>query len=175
MLKKFFKYTFFFILFFIIISVGFYVYSSHQESVQKAAELKSYTKQEWAWENEYSKVQIRRVESMNKSVLRKVHLNENYVVYAYMNDDYTYSTLVAFQTKCKPGTIITTTEKFSNGEPKTLNCDSDGESLIYEVVWPAEPMITSWSENLNGYSVDETFYSWNFDKLKREVTLNKAK
>lgn len=175
MLKKILKYMLYAFIILGLCVAGMYAYISHNESVEKNLELSFHTKHKWEWENEYSGVQIRFVEDAKRSVLRKVHTLENYVIYAYKNDDYTLSTVAVFPTTCKPNKIITTTEKFPNGEPKTLNCDEDGESLVYQAIWTGKDPIMSWSENLNGYKIEESFFGWNFDKLDREITLNKAK
>ncbi len=175
MLKKILKYTLYVLLFLAAIIFFVFLYLEYQKSLA----LGFSTTKKWEWEDKsYNPnsdgVQISSGDDMKKSILRRVHMSENYAVYAYKNDDYTVSTFVIFQAKCKPDTVITTTQKFSNGEPKTLRCQSDGVSLVYSVLWGRKPSDT-WSENLDGYKVDEAFYRWNFDRLDREITLSKAK
>lgn len=175
MLKKIFKIGLIIFAVLLILLVSIYAYYRHQENVKKKQELEFDTKVNWTWENEYNHVQITYHEEEKVSVLRKVNLEEKYAVYLLKNDDYTFSTFVKFTSDCKPGTKIETTEKFSNGESKTLVCSEDGKSLGFEVYWNQKEPITSWNENLNGFKVNESFYGWNFDRLDREITLKKAK
>jgi hypothetical protein len=152
-----------------------FAYYKYQENLRKQQELTYDTKAKWSWENEFSRIQIAYVEKIGASILRKVNLEEKYAIYVLKNEDYTFSTFVKFSTNCKPGTKIETSEKFSNGEPKILKCNEEGNSLSFEASWNQTEPITSWSENLNGFKFNEYFYSWNFDKLDREITLKKAK
>mgnify|MGYP001421947585 CR=1 FL=1 len=150
-------------------------YYKYQENLRKQQELTYATKARWNWENEFSRIQIAYVEEMGTSILRKVNLEEKYAIYVLKNEDYTFSTFVKFSTDCQPGTKIETSEKFSNGEPKILKCNKEGTALSFEASWNQTEPITNWSENLNGFKFNEHFYSWNFDRLDREITLKKAK
>jgi len=175
MLKKFLKYTLYLLLVVMGISVLVYFYFQHMENKEKSLELAYGTEHKWEWENENTRIQVRVVEDLGRSVLRRVHISDGYIIYAYKNDDYTFTTAAIFPVKCEPKTSITTTKKFQDGEPKKLHCNEDGDNLIHQAQWSATESLSSWKENLDGYKIDESFYSWDFDRLDREITLNKAK
>ncbi|MCA0912487.1 hypothetical protein [Marinobacter nauticus] len=130
---------------------------------------------EWEWHDKYDRVQIRYIPEAARSVLRKVNLQDEYVIYAYKNDDYSLSAMVAFKVDCQPGNEIVTSQQYADGEPKKLVCSEDGDSLRYSVKWSGEDTDFTWEENLDGFRVRENFSNWNFDKLDQEVTLSKAK
>lgn len=161
-----------------------------EEPVQEQSEkISYYSKDKGKWvtypyDKNYSRVEIGHLENLNRLVLRE-HKPDS-TVYAYVNDDYSYSILVAFKSKCKLNTTITTSKKFSDGKPKILKCDSNGESLIFEMA-PVKTLPkriystynvnnTDSRDDLDGFHYDLDFDSdsWEFQELIREVTLNKA-
>jgi hypothetical protein len=175
MLKKILKAVFIFCISLIFIGASVYAYYKHQESTKNKQELEFDTNVKWEWENEMYRVQVFYNEKEKVSILRKVNLEEKYTVYVIKNDDYTFTTYVEFSFDCEPGTKIDTTEKFSNGEVKVLQCDESGKKLQYSAHWNQIEPITFWNENLNGFNFNQSFTGWNFDRLDREITLKKAK
>lgn len=151
-----------------------------QEQLKKVS---YYSKDRGQWlkhpsHKEFSSVEIGHLEGLNRLVLR--NYSHDYVVYAYVNDDYTYSILVVFNSKCKSNTSIVTTKKFANGEPKILKCDPDGQSLVFEMKSVVNlPMANflneSGGDDLDGFYYSVYFDEWYFEELIREVTLNKAR
>ena len=131
--------------------------------------------EKWAWHSKENRVQISTRSPY--SVMRKVHLNEEpkYIVFAYKDDDYVLNAEVNFLVKCTPDTEIITTKTFSSGAAKTLTCNSEGNALMYSVVWNGEMRALLWREDLDGFSVDEHFYYWDFTQLDDEIFLSKAK
>ena len=131
--------------------------------------------EKWVWHSKENRVQISTRSPY--SVMRKVHLNEEpkYIVFAYKDDDYVLSAEVYFLVKCTPDTEIITTKTFSSGAAKTLTCNAEGNALMYGVVWNGEMRALLWREDLDGFSVDEHFYHWDFTHLDDEILLSKAK
>lgn len=159
----------------IIFGMGYYFYEYYERTKRDEHELAYDSKHSWEWHDKYNRIQIRIIKEENRSALRKVHLKENYVVYALKNEDYSLSTMVKFITPCKPNSEIETTEKFSDGTPKKLKCNEDGDALNYSVSWNGENTDIIWDENLGGFSVRENFTNWDFSKLDQEITLSKSK
>lgn len=160
----------------IIVAFGAYLaYDSYESSKRKEAELRFASKKPWKWYDEYNRIQIRFIDEAGRSVLRKVNVSENYVIYARKNDDYELETMVIFITKCKPNTTITTSKKYSDGQPITLDCDEDGESLTYSAIWHEKGTDHAWDEDIDGFKFYVNFRDWDFKKLDQEITLSKAK
>lgn len=132
-------------------------------------------KGEWKWHDKYHHIQIRYYPEERKSSLRKVNLDEKYIVYARKENDYTLSTLVAFLVQCEKNKTITTSKKYSNGEPIKLTCSEKGDALFYEGSWSGNPNDVELNENIDGFSIHEYFTYWDFRKLDQEITLKKAK
>jgi len=129
---------------------------------------------EWKWHDRYDRIQIRYIPDAARSVLRKVNLHDEYVIYAFKNDDYSLSAMAEFRIDCQPGNEIVTSQRYADGEPKKLVCSDDGDSLRYSVTWSGENTDFTWEENLDGFRLRENFSNWNFDRLDQEVTLSKA-
>lgn len=149
-------------------------YDNHQANKKKEAELTFASKKSWQWHDEYSRIQIRFFEETGRSILRKVDTRENYVIYAKKNDDYELETMAKFITKCKPNTAITTSKKYSNGEPIILQCTEEGDALSYSVKWPEKDTDIVWHEDIDGFKIYTNFGNWDFTKLDQEITLSKA-
>jgi flavin-dependent dehydrogenase len=113
---------------------AYLAYDNYESNKKKEAELHFASKKPWQWHDEYSRIQIRHIDEIGRSVLRKVDIEDNYVVYARKNDNYELETMIRFITKCKPKTTITTSKKYSDGKPITLECDDDGEGLTYSAL-----------------------------------------
>jgi hypothetical protein len=158
----------------IIAGAGYYFYNQYEQNKKDEYELSYASKKSWKWHDEYDRIQISKLEGNNKSILRKVNLNKKYVIYAYKNDNYSLSGMVKFVTTCTPNKEIKTSEKFSNGDTKTLKCNEDGNELRYRVQWQGKDTDVTWEENLGGFSLRENFSYWDFDILDQEVTLSKA-
>ena len=156
-----------------LFGVGYYFYDQYEQEKKDSFELSYATEKDWAWHDKYGRIQYRTIEE-NKTVLRKVNLNKNYVIYAYKNEDYSLSAMVKFLASCKPGKEIETSQAFSDGTPKTLKCNEKGDALHYQVKWSGKNTDITWEENLGGFSLWENFTYWDFSKLDQEVTLSKA-
>ena len=83
--------------------------------------------------------------------------------------------MVKFITPCEPNTEIETSERFSDGTPKKLQCNEDGDALKHSVNWDGKNTDITWEENLGGFSLRENFTYWDFSKLDQEITLSKSK
>jgi hypothetical protein len=174
-IKKFLKGLLVVFLILIVVGVGYYFYEENESKKRDERELGYATTQEWVWHDKYDRIQIRTLEEENRSILRKVHMRENYVVFALKDEDYRLSSMVKFVAKCNPNTEIETSEKFSNGVPKTLKCNENGTALTHSVRWDQKDTDITWEENLGGFSLRENFTYWDFSKLDQEITLSKSK
>ncbi|KAB0300290.1 hypothetical protein F2Z80_24740 [Vibrio fortis] len=172
-LKNLLKILFAIVVISLLAGVGYYFYDQYEQEKKDHFELSFATEKAWAWYDKYDRVQYRTLEE-NKTVLRKVKLNKNYVIYAYKNDDYSLTAMVKFLTKCKPNREIETSQTFSDGTPKVLKCNEKGDALHYQVKWNGKNTDFTWEENLDGFSLSENFTYWDFSKLDQEVTLSKA-
>ncbi|MGL5799860.1 MAG: hypothetical protein ACRCYN_07320 [Plesiomonas sp.] len=161
---------------FIIAAFGAYLaYENYESSRKMEAELSFASKTPWKWYDEYNRIQIRFIEETGRSILRKVNVSQNYVIYARKNDDYELEAMVRFITKCKPNTTITTSKKYGDGKPITLNCNEDGEYLTYATTWRNKDTYHTWDEDIDGFKFYINFRDWDFKKLDQEITLSKAK
>jgi hypothetical protein len=159
----------------IVAGAGYYFYEENELKKRDEQELAYAAKKKWDWNDKYGRIQIQTLEEENRSILRKVHMRDNYVVYALKNDDYSLSAMVKFVTHCKPNTEIETSKKFSDGSPKKLKCNEDGDALNYSVSWNHQNTNFTWEEDLDGFSLREDFTYWDFSKLDQEITLSKSK
>ena len=171
-IKKLLKFILALIFVSILAGAGYYFYDQYQQEQKDEFELSFASKKEWKWHDKYDRIQIMTIDS--KSVLRKVNLNKNYVIYAYKNDDYSLTGMAEFVTQCQKNKEIETSETFSNGTPKKLKCNEDGNALRYQVKWSGPNSDFTWEENLGGFSIRENFTYWDFSALDQEVTLSKA-
>jgi len=172
-IKKLFKFIIALIVISVITGAGYYFYDEYQLEKKDEIELSFAANKQWKWHDKYDRIQIMTTDS--KSILRKVNLNKNYVIYAYKNDDYSLSGMVKFVATCSKNKEIETSEKYSNGSPKKLKCNEDGDALHYQVKWTGTETDFTWQENLGGFSIRENFTYWDFSTLDQEVTLSKAK
>ena len=173
-IKKLFKFILTLILISILAGAGSYFYDKYEQKKKDEHELSYASEKKWKWYDKYDRIQIIAIEDKNKSFLRKVNLNKSYVIYAYKNDDYSLSGVAKFVTKCQPNKEIETTGKYSNGNPKILKCNEDGDALNYRVTWSGTDTDFTWKEDLGGFSIRENFTYWDFSALDREITLSKA-
>lgn len=148
-------------------------YNKYQESKREAAELEFHAKAPWKWHKKLDGVQIQT--KNGKSTLRKVYLNQKLVVFATLDDNYKLIATAVFEQKCRPNSLIVTTQKFSSGEQKILRCLSSGAGLFYSTTFAntSQNYDITWDEDLDGFKVHTDFSFWNFDKLRQEVTMNK--
>ncbi len=153
---------------------AYFGYLDYEKSQKLKAELSYKSKHEWIWHDEYERIQIRHIDAIGKSMLRKVYTHKNHVIYAYKNDDYSLQATVLFFVPCEPQSEIITSQEFSSGEPKKLVCNSDGEALRFGVSWSDKSSDKLWEEKLDGFSLRVDFSDWDFTKLDQEVTLSKA-
>ena len=175
LIKKILKWLFALTLILIAAWVGYYFYEENERSKRDKQELAYASKQKWEWYDEYDRIQIYTIKEENRSILRKVHMRDAYVVYAFKAQDYGLNTMVKFVTPCKPKSEIETSEKFSDGTSKKLKCNEEGDALNYSVSWSGKDTDITWDENLGGFSVRENFIHWDFSKLDQEITLSKSK
>ena len=155
--------------------VGMVAHDNYESEQRKKMELEYNTKYKWKWHDEYNRIQIRFSETNNKSILRKVNINDRYIVYAMKDQDYSLLAFIEFIVPCKPNTSIETSEKFSSGEPIILKCNKEGTSLSYGAKWDGKDTDIVWSGNLDGFDFSVDFGRWDFTKLDQEITLSKAK
>lgn len=94
-LKNLLKILFAIVVISLLAGVGYYFYDQYEQEKKDHFELSFATEKAWAWYDKYDRVQYRTLEE-NKTVLRKVKLNKNYVIYAYKNDDYSLTAMVKF-------------------------------------------------------------------------------
>ncbi|MEZ8674870.1 hypothetical protein AB4369_20815 [Vibrio sp. 10N.261.49.A5] len=150
-------------------------YMKYEQSQKDKTELTFLTTAKWEWYDKYDRIQSNYNSLFKSTVLRKVNLSKQYVIYASKNKDYTLSARVVFSVDCKPNSTIVTSKVFTDGTPKELKCSSDGKSLSYGVQWSSGGSDVVWSENLDGFKVYENFGNWDFSILDKEITLLKAK
>jgi len=163
----------------IIILIGSFLWydhytSSKEKALREKKELGFATNVEWEWHNKYNRIQIEKYPVNGKSLLRKVYLKDNYVVYARKNDDRSLTVLAKFLIDCEPNTEITTSQKFNDGTPKKLRCNEEGNALTF-AARQQDGTSFLWEENLDGFKIRENFRYWDFTKLDQEITLSKAK
>lgn len=161
----------------IVISIIFlFKYQDYKMSLVRKQELAFATQAEWKWHDKSDGIQIYKMPKSNKSVLRKVHLKANYVVYAYKNNDLSLAVLVVFVVDCEPNTEITTSLKFPDGTPKKLLCNEAGDAFTFQAKYSRDQGTNViWNEDFDGFKVYENFNTWDFTELDKEVTLLKAK
>jgi hypothetical protein len=160
----------------IAIIIGAIVLYFHLGKLQKEKEtLMFYDNVDgrWEWHDKFNNIQIGRLDS-GKLALRKVHMDDGYAVYAYKNEDRSLTTAAVFISDCQPNTEITTSQKFSDGAPKTLRCNKNGSALVFSCNWESGNA-ELWEENLDGFKIREYLSRWDFTKLDQEITLAKAK
>jgi tetratricopeptide (TPR) repeat protein len=174
-----------FLLFLLVLgAIGAYQYYEHQKEEQEKIkkekeELGFDTSLKWDWHNRdnflrVEGVQIHTPEGSGRSILRKVNLQKKSAIYAYKNDDYSLTTTATFEAKCQPEKEIVTSQTFLSGKPKKLVCNKDGNQLSFSCTWQRGcSFVEPWKEELDGYSIYESFMFWNFSKLDQEVTLSK--
>jgi len=119
------------------------------------------------------RIQIYHHKELNKTILRKVEIDKNYIIEAFISKSGRLISTVDFIVKCNPKTKIETTEKYKSGKPIILKCDDTGNSLHYSRAW--NNTISIWERDIDGFSFYANFKNWNFTKLKQEATLSKAK
>ncbi|MDE1334106.1 hypothetical protein ABMX86_21430 [Vibrio vulnificus] len=160
----------------LVVVIGCWLgYMKYEQMQREKAELTFLTDREWTWYDKYDRIQSNHIPILNVTMLRKVNLKQQYVIYASKNQDYTLSARVVFAVECEPETSIVTSKTFSDGTPKELKCNSDGKSLSYGVKWTSASSDVVWSEDLDGFKVYENFGNWDFSVLDKEITLSKAK
>ena len=159
----------------IIFSIALLAYEKHEDNERKNAELKFATEHTWKWHDEYNRIQSIYDKEQGRSILRKININNGYVVYAQKTDKYALSTLVQFVTECKPGKKIETSKKYSDGTPIILLCNNSGTALTYKATWDNGADDFVWNEEIDGFKFYVNFADWDFSKLDQEVTLSKAK
>lgn len=145
-------------------------YEEYKKNKKEELELGYFTENEWEWHDKYNRIQI--AKERPSKYLRKVSIDEEYIVYAKKNEDYTLSTLVVFPTTCSPNTTIETRQRFPDNSAKKLKCNSTGDALLHSVRWE-EGTVTTWSDNLGGFSFRANFALWDFSELDKQITLQK--
>jgi hypothetical protein len=105
---------------------------------------------------------------------RKVK-SEEHVVIAYFDEE-GFGASAFWKVDCSVGTKIETSQTFSGGSPKTLNCRrySGSTWLDIGVHWADSDEPLRWAEDLDGFEVSEDFRDWDWSKAKQYATLQKA-
>lgn len=88
LIKKILKWLLALTLILIVAGVGYYFYEENERSKRDEQELAYASKQKWEWYDKYDRIQIHTIEEENRSILRKVHMRDAYVVYALKAQDY---------------------------------------------------------------------------------------
>ena len=156
-----------------MVLLSLFLYEKHEQNKREIDELGYFTNSEWKRHDEYRRIQISTNNESNKSTLRKVAIDREYIVYARKKDDYTLSAAVLFPTVCIPNSTIETRKKYSDNSVKELECNSDGDALFHSSSWNTENTDLTWSENLDGFSFHIEFNEWDFTQLEKEITLKK--
>ena len=198
MLRKFFKYFFYLIGAIVALILILIIYDKYESSIREKeqaiqdkereqSELNFHTffmkkvmnegveEIKWEWADQRQDIQIAHSDA-GTSILRRVHLNDQYAIYVSKDENYNFHTWASFKYKCEPKTTIKTNQKYESGEFMTLTCDGSGESLYIGTMWPANTTTVDWiwAVNLGGFNVYENFSDWNFNNHDREITLKKA-
>ncbi|MGI9308566.1 MAG: hypothetical protein ACR2P6_04840 [Gammaproteobacteria bacterium] len=153
---------------------GLFGYWNYQANTLDQAELAFVTDNSWSWHQKDQRIQIAYSDAAEKSILRRVYLDENYAIYATKGDDYSPEVTAQFVSACQPGKQMVTSQTFPDGEPKILVCDEAGEAVYFSRRFPEAGSAFVWDESLDGFSFREEFDAWDFSKLDQEVTLKKA-
>lgn len=150
-----------------------YGYLRYKELTKDDYKLGLYTIEKWKWTDSKTTLnQITFDKDLGRSVLRRVYVSSNHIIYIYKNDDFSITTGVAFPAKCEPGTIIETKQTFSDGKPKELTCLPNGRLYYFSVNWPnADRPYLPWSEDFGEYKFTERFDGWPFDILEKEFAI----
>lgn len=139
------------------------------------AQLTFNTTEKWVWHYKYKRIQKRTITETSRSILRKVNIRKNYIIYAYKLSLSSLALTVAFPADCTPGKEIVTSKVFPNGSAKTLLCNPRGDLLIHRAVVSNGDFDLVWSGDLDGFSFSEDIGDWDFSVLDKEITLAKAK
>ncbi|MFE8070138.1 hypothetical protein QQM79_03685 [Marinobacteraceae bacterium S3BR75-40.1] len=127
----------------------------------------------WQWHK--PGIQVRYKEPLGRRVLRKVRPYDDYVVEAWLADDYSLVAAVKFIVDCEPYSTVPTGKQFSDGEPIELKCNKQGTQLVMAAQWPKGAYPVRWENDFGGFAFQADFRDWDFKKLKQEVTLSRAK
>ena len=136
------------------------------------AELAYRVDRYWAWHDQSERVQIGHDPLVGRSALRRVYLDEGYVVTAWKNDDGHLSTTVAFEADCQPSTNIVTSSDSHDGTARVLWCNEAGDTLWHGANWREVPKV--WQGDLDGFQFRASVGSWDLTPLDRELTLPRA-
>jgi hypothetical protein len=164
----------------VVIGVGgFFGYEAYDDYRDAKAQLSySDSSYQWSWHDKARRVQKARYPD-GRLVFRKVNIEKNtdFRITKYDADD--FSVFVYFGgLECEPGTQIDTGEKYTGGEPITLNCTDDGNSLYYlganaAVQADGDPR-TEFSGDYGGFRFSENIRYWDMSQLDRDLMLKKA-
>ncbi|MEZ9709342.1 hypothetical protein AB4254_11740 [Vibrio breoganii] len=142
---------------------------------KKEAELTFKSKTVWSWHDRSQGIQVGYVEGMGAWVFRRIHSDDNYAVYATLDADFNVQSAVYFVEQCESGQRIETTKLWETGKPKVLRCSKSGNTLIFASNLGSPDMLSSWSDNLDGFKFKEDFSGWDWNYLMRKMTMNKLK
>ena len=176
-MKKIFRWIGFGILLIFVLIVGVRTADYIDEEREKKAELAYKTNIKWEWHDEYERVQISKkpIFDDNRSVLRKVSMEEGWTLWAYkLFDDRLLEFRVSFHVDCEPNTEIVTSRNFSDGKPLKLICSPDGKNLAYWFGYSSDYLNEDIDEDIDGFKFKVDLSRWDFSKLDREITLLKA-
>lgn len=150
-----------------------YGYLSYKESIKNDYMLSLYTTEKWEWTDDNTTLnQIAFDKSLGRSVLRRVYMSSNHIIYIYKNDDFSTTTGVGFPAKCEPGSIVDAKQAFNDGNPKQLSCHPSGLFYYFSVIWPGNDRpYLPWSEDFGRYKFTERFDGWPFGILEKEFAI----
>ncbi|TLU61223.1 hypothetical protein FE810_15490 [Thalassotalea litorea] len=154
------------------------IYEEYERNERLRAELNYMTKDPWQWHDESRRIQIKPISGspiFGSSTLRKVNMDEYYVIVAYKNEDHSLTAGVIFLQECEPNRVIDTSRRYSDGEVKQLSCSKGGKSLRHYANFNNGDTSFVWSDNLDGFKFRVNFAEWDFSRLDKEITLSKAK
>jgi len=128
----------------------------------------------WKWQRQSHRIQIHESSGGGNTLLRRVSLEKQYAVVAYLEEDYTLSASAMWLVDCDPGQTIITSQTFSDGTPQILGCRKvENETFLFAVGNFGTNYDAIWMADYDGFGVYADFKNWDFAQLKRELTLRK--
>lgn len=127
----------------------------------------------WGWHQFEQGIQIKRDPGEAISTLRQKHPAGDYIVYAYMDEDYGLVAAVFFPTLCDLDDAISVGERGKDGRRKAMVCSDDGSHWVHTGYWPRDgakgEFSHTWAEDLDGFVFSVDFSEWDFSRLVAEI------
>ena len=168
---------------------GYFSYLLYSDAQANKALTHQTNSSDWQWQRNkgmgarrFSNVQWL-INETGRYVMRRVYDDHQVVAVLAKTEDGAI-TLISFASwlaDCEDGMTIETSVTDIAGEAFTLSCSETdwGSSLGLTVNWSDWELddLPRWSENFDGFEVDEDFdsYVWDFQPAMRQLTLQSAK